>query len=63
VNDNDSRIGTPGMPVDAFMGDVQAFAIAREQFPESGGGKFRLRIRVAREVGQLGHGGKIPKTS
>ena len=35
---------------------IDAVAIALEQFPEFRRGKVRLRVRVARVVGQLHHG-------
>ena len=44
-----------GVAVDAFMADVQAFAVAVEQFPQPGGGEQALGIGIGRVVGQLRH--------
>jgi hypothetical protein len=41
-----------GVPVDAFVADVQPVAIAVEQLPEPLRREVPLRVRVAREIGE-----------
>ena len=55
MGDDDGRVRLAGMPVDAFVRDVQTLAIAVEQLPQLGGGKMRLGIRKARVLRQAGH--------